>query len=126
MRAKIMPEDRRELSDYELSVAARLKAAAIAAKSDDRRITQEYIAEQVKSNQPLIALYLNGKRPINTDTLFDICAAIGVNVKDIDPKRAKKITFKGEDTESRFMNRYLSLAPAKQKIIEDLMAQLED
>jgi len=86
-----MNSDRRELTHDEKAVAKRLKAAWLNAKAANKSMNQKWIADEVGANQPLIAQYLNGNRPIGTDTLLAICKAVGVSITEIDPIRADKL-----------------------------------
>ena len=119
-----MGDKRRELEPEELIVAERLKNAYTNARAKDRSITQEYVAEQANTNQPLVALYLNGKRPIGTDVLFAMCKAIGVSVADIDPARAEKIVFGGKDEKTRVMGLFSQLDADSQELIVTMMEKM--
>ena len=114
-----MAEKRRQLTPNELIVARKLKAAY---KSSG--LNQECIAKKAGTTQSLVALYLNGKRPLGTDALFDICNAIGVSPADIDPDRIKKMMSVVVEEASAINQLYKKLDSASQKLITAVMKRM--
>lgn len=73
---------RKEPTQYEKSVAARAKRIA-----EDKRITQEEIAESLGITQGAVGQYLNGHIVINLKRLLDLCKALSCAPHDLDPEQ---------------------------------------
>ena len=119
-----MSQERRMLEKKETEVARRLRSAYKNAKASNRSITQEWVAEQADTKQPLVAQYMNGQRPIGTDVLFAMCKAIGVNPAEIDPIRVDKLMSAIDIERSLVIELYSKLDSDSKKIITDLMGRM--
>jgi len=90
-----MKTDRRELNAIEKAECAALKAeiAARNAISDGRKkLTQEYLAQELGMTQGNLSSHLNGKRPISKEMAAKMAVLLGIPVERFSERLAKEIT----------------------------------
>ena len=107
---KKMDQKRKELTAADLLAAERLKAAADAAKANDKKLTQEEIASRVGMTQGAVGHYMNGRRALNLEALFAICGAIKVNPAHIYPELMSEKMLGNTDELSEFIRAYAALS----------------
>lgn len=89
-----MKTDRRELNTAEKAECAALKAeiAARNASSDGRKkLTQEYLAQELGMTQGNLSSHLNGKRPISKEMAAKMAVLLGIPVERFSERLAKEI-----------------------------------
>lgn len=80
---------KRELTAAEIAAAKRLKKAWLAAKAEDKSLTQDEVASRMNwSGQSAFSQYVNCAIPLNWAVLVKLCAIFGVNPGDIFPEMA--------------------------------------
>ena len=67
-----------------MSNISKALAAIFKEKKRLRQITQKKLADKVGCDQSFISVMLNGERPIKSDMLERICAALGVKLSDLE------------------------------------------
>lgn len=89
-----MSTDRRPLTDLEKAECAALKAAIAARNSQNtggRRLTQEFLAQELGMTQGNLSSHLNGKRPISKDMAAKAALLLGIPVASFSPRLAREI-----------------------------------
>ncbi|WP_443190939.1 helix-turn-helix domain-containing protein [Pseudomonas indica] len=89
-----MSRDRRELTDFEKAECAALKAeiaAFNAREHGSRRLTQDFLAQELGMTQGNLSSHLNGKRPINKEMAAKMALLLGIPVETFSPRLAKEI-----------------------------------
>lgn len=99
-----MKTDRRELTDLEKAECAALKAeiAARNARNDgSRKLTQEYLGQELGMTQGNLSSHLNGKRPISKEMAAKMAVLLDIPVERFSPRLAKEIAEMAEAVRPR-------------------------
>lgn len=83
---------RRKLEDWEVAECMALKSEIAAANANGgRRLTQEFLAQELGMTQGNLSSHLNGKRAITKDLAVKVALATGIPVERFSPRLAKEI-----------------------------------
>lgn len=99
-----MKTDRRELTDLEKAECAALKAeiAVRNARNDgSRKLTQEYLGQELGMTQGNLSSHLNGKRPISKEMAAKMAVLLDIPVERFSPRLAKEIAEMAEAVRPR-------------------------
>lgn len=91
-RTKGAATKRKPLTAEEKATAARLKAAFKAAQQRDPSLTQERLAAEFGITQGAISQFFRGIVPVPLERLIDLAPALGVQLRDLSPGAAAKLT----------------------------------
>lgn len=89
-----MSTDRRPLTDQEKAECAALKAEIAARNSQNtggRRLTQEFLAQELGMTQGNLSSHLNGKRAISKEMAAKAALLLGIPVEKFSPRLANQI-----------------------------------
>jgi len=89
-----MIRDRRELNDWEKAECAALKAEIAAHNSragGGRKLTQEYLAQELGMTQGNLSSHLNGKRAITKEMAAKLAMLLGIPVERFSARLASEI-----------------------------------
>lgn len=89
-----MNRDRRELTDLEKAECAALKAEISTRNAESgggKRLTQEYLAQELGMTQGNLSSHLNGKRPISKEMAAKMAIMLSIPVERFSPRLAKEI-----------------------------------
>ncbi|MEK9655668.1 MAG: helix-turn-helix transcriptional regulator [Halieaceae bacterium] len=81
--------ERRQLTDKELDIAARINSIWQAKKAKEK-ITQADVNRELGWTSSVFSQYLTGKMALGLDSLVKLCNYLGVSPYDVDPDLAKR------------------------------------
>lgn len=127
-----MPNQRRDLEDWEKVECAALKAlfdSMNSARPRNERLTQEAAGVLVGLSQGAFSNYLNGQRPLNKEVAVNFSKVFGFPIDQFSPRLAAEIGHMAQiagDPYYQSDDKYQNATPEHRQAVDELVDKLLD